>query len=172
MAKKEKTKKTLTGKKAETNSLKATVKSKKKTSTQEQLDKLSKALDDMDETKIIELVPEEIKEDVKKDFETANLEEPTPVDFDKEVEEIFENAEPSEEVQEQVKAFEEEKKDFVEAIQKEPEKAEEIVKKELGKMEALKKQVQAMKENLHNINVRNERRENFTNLWNGMGYDL
>lgn len=161
MATTTKTKKTTgTVKKAAT-----TKKGTKKSATQEQIEKLEKALENVNEKDVINLVPEEIKADVEADLEAADkLENPQDINLDEEVKKIIETAEPSEEVKEQVEEFETGKEEFNEKITKEPEKAEELVKAELKRVENLKKKAEALRASLHKERPGNE---GFTNWWNG-----
>ena len=139
----------------------------KKNSTQKQIENLEKALEKAKDEDVMKLVPEEVKADIEVEKAAVDaLEEPKDIDFDAEVKKIIETAEPSEEVKEQLKAFEAGKEKFNEKIDKEPEKAEQIVQEELKRIEALKKKAEALKANIQ----RNKNRlgnEGFTNWWNG-----
>lgn len=171
-AKKEKTTVSKTVKKAST-----AKKSSKKKTTIEQIENLEKALKNTKEEDIISLVPDEIKADIKEEKpetaenvrDQANLyfDEQKEADFDSEVKRIIESAEPSEEVKEQVKDFEEGKEEFNKKLEEEPEQAEKIVQDELKRVETLKKKVEAMKSNMQKGNARHMGNEGFTNWWNG-----
>ena len=171
MEKKEK-KVTTTAKKATTKKA-ATKKTSKKTAVTQEIEKLEKALDEVTPEKVIESVPEEIRADVvKNQEELEKINESEPIDVEAEAKKIFENPQPSEEVMERVAEFEKEKELFAKKIEENPEKAEEIVKTEIKKIEQIKKQTEAVRASLQELNRRSTRRDNFTNLWNGMGYDL
>ena len=121
----EKEKKTITPKKKTTprkTTATANRKPTKKAKTTEEIEKLEKALDKVSKQDVIDLVPEEIKEDVKKDKEAAEkYENPQSVDFESEVKKIIGTAEPSEEIKTK-RAELETKKDRVDkALEKEHE---------------------------------------------------
>ena len=162
-AKKEKTTVSKTVKKASTGK-----KTTKKSATIEQIEKLEKVLKDTKEQDIINLVPDEIKADVKEErAELANFEDEKRVDFESEVKKIIESVEPSDEVKEQVDEFEKAKEDFNEKLEKEPEQAEKHVQEEIERIETIKKKVETMKANLQKENKRIISNEGFTNWWNG-----
>ena len=140
----------------------------KKSDTLKQIENLEKALENVKNEDVTDLVPEEIKTDVEANKEAVDaLEEPKGVDFDTEVKKIIETAEPSEEVKKQLDDFEAGKEKFNEKIEKEPEKAEEIVKEELKRVETLKKEVEAAKARLQSVKKNRPGNEGFTNWWNG-----
>jgi hypothetical protein len=151
-------------KKAETT--KATT--KKKTETLKQIENLENALKDMKDEDIIDNVPEEIKEEVKADIETASeFGKSDDVEVLEEVKDIFEKAELPQEIQEQFDELNKSKAEFNEKIEKEPEKTEEIVKAEIKKMGNLKKKAESMRAALLEENKKNISNEGFTNWWNG-----
>lgn len=165
----EKEKKTITPKK-KTTSRKTTAtanrKPTKKAKTTEEIEKLEKALDKVSKQDVIDLVPEEIKEDVKKDKEAAEkYENPQSVDFESEVKKIIETVEPSEEIKTQIAEFEANKDRLDKALEKEPEKAAEILQDGISKIEAIRKKTEAIRASLQEGNTKNE---TFTNWWNGM----
>lgn len=140
----------------------------KKTETMEQIERLENALKEKEQENVLDFVPEEIKADVEADMKEAEkFENPEDVDFDKEVKEIFETAEPSAEVKGQIAEFEQGKDEFNEKISKEPENAEKIVQDEIKRVEALKKKAEAMKAAMEKENKRAFRNSDFTNWWNG-----
>ena len=139
-----------------------------KASTKEQLDKLEKALEQIEGQNVMDLVPEEIKADIEQN-ETENvLEDVKPINLDEEVKKVFETAEPSEEVANQIKEFDDLKEKFNKNIEKEPQEAENLAKGALKKAEALKKRAEALRA----ANEKAMRRETFTNVWNGTSYDF
>ena len=143
-------------------------KTTKKTATQEQIERLEKALENVKEEDVVNLIPEDEKAEFEADRKLAEkLENPENVDLDKEVRELFEKAEPSEEVKQQVREFEAGKEEFNKKLEKEPEKAEEIIKNELNRIEELKKRTEAMRNALRDENKRSIANEGFTNWWNG-----
>ena len=96
------------------------------------------------------------------------LETPEEINLDEEVRKIFETVEPSDEIKEQLDAFENGKAEFSEKIGKEPEKAEEIVQDEIKRIEGIKKSLEAIKTNLAPKPApRRVDNEGFTNWWNG-----
>lgn len=157
-----KTKKTIaTTKKAATSKT-------KKSDTLKQIENLEKALGNAKPEDIINLVPEEIKADIEADKAAADmLEETKNIDFDIEVKKIIETAEPSEEIKEQVKDFEEGKEEFNKKLDKEPENVEQIIKEELKRVEEIKKKAEALKANIQRNNKSRFDNETFTNWWNG-----
>lgn len=165
----EKEKKTIAPKKKTTTrkpTATANRKPTKKAKTIEEIEKLEKALDKVSKQDIIDLVPEEIKEDVKKDKEEAEkYENPQSVDFESEVKKIIETVEPSEEIKTQIAEFEANKDRLDKALEKEPEKAAEILQDGISKIEAIRKKTEAIRASLQESNTKNE---TFTNWWNGM----
>ena len=140
----------------------------KKNSAQKQIENLEKALEKAKDEDVMNLVPEEVKADIEVEKAAVDaLEEPKDIDFDAEVKKIIETAEPSEEVKEQLKAFEVGKEKFNEKIDKEPEKAEQIVQEELKRIETLKKKAEALKASIQHNNKRRLDNEGFSNWWNG-----
>ena len=83
------------------------------------------------------------------------------------VKKIIETAEPSEEIKEQVKDFEEGKEEFNKKLDKEPENVEQIIKEELKRVEEIKKKAEALKANIQRNNKSRFDNETFTNWWNG-----
>lgn len=147
---------------------KATTSRSKKSDTLKQIENLEKALENVKDEDVTNLVPEEIKADIEADKETADaLETPKDVDFDAEVKKIIDTAEASEEVKEQFEDFEAGKEKFNENIEKEPEKTEELVQEEIKRIEALKKKAEATKAKIQHENKKRLGNEGFTNWWNG-----
>lgn len=173
-----KEKKTTTTKKATT--------SKSKKSVKAELEKIEQITNQAeDANNIFDLVPDEVETENGYNGTPANdpipvdtyvggehYVNPDPVDFDAEVKSIIEDATPSQDVVDYVEEFENEKEKLNEKINKNPEKAEETIKAEIKKIEAIRKKVADVHANLQKQNEKTIRRENFTNLWNGMGYDL
>lgn len=140
----------------------------KKTAAAKQIEELEKALKSAKAEDVENLVPEDIRADVKADMaEAEKFENPENINLEAEMEKVFETAEPSEEVKEQVKEFEATKEEFNKEVEKAPEKTEDLVKEQLKKAEELKKRAIAMKAGLHKENQRNIKDEIFTNWWNG-----
>lgn len=140
----------------------------KKSETIKQIENIEKVLESVKKDDIVNLVPEDIKDEVKADIEASEeFGQPENIDVEKEVNDFIENAEPSEELKEQFREIEKSQAELNEKIAKEPEKAEEIVKEEIKKMEAIKKKAEAMKTNIQKTQDRNIRNEGFTNWWNG-----
>lgn len=144
----------------------------KKQTVQEQLETLDKALESIEGKDVKELLPEEVKADIEAEAIETEVEEPKEVDFDEEVKEILENAEPSEEVKEKIEEFETGKEEFNKKITTNPENAAEVVKNELKRVEELKKKVQALDKNISKVRNSQNRNDIFTNVWNGVGYDF
>ena len=174
MATTEKGKKKLTGTK------KATVKTTKKPATvkkteteksiQQEIEKLEKALDAVDNKNIVDLVPEEIKEDVKKDVEVLNGIDAVDRDLEDKIKSELENITPSEEIVEKMEELNESKKLFEEQIEKAPEKAVELARTELNKMAELKKKTEELKNRFFK---ESEPKNNGTTFfWNGVRYDF
>ncbi len=141
----------------------------RKASTVEQIEMLEKALEKTSAEDAIDLLPEDVKADIeanKKELDA--LETPEEINLDEEVKKIFETVEPSDEIKEQLDAFENGKAEFSEKIGKEPEKAEEIVKDEIKRIEGIRKSLEAIKTNLAPKPApRRVDNEGFTNWWNG-----
>ena len=147
-----------------------TEKTKKTTKAKEQIAKLEKALESIDEKKVLDLIPEEVKADIVEDNVTPV--DDAPVDFDAEVKKILENPEPSEEIKEEIAEFEEGKKTFEEKLEKAPEKTEEIVQEEIDRVESIKKKLEALQEKLKEGQNPGQKinGEAFTNIWNGTNF--
>lgn len=157
---------TTTAKKAKTAEVKKTT--KKTAAIEKQIENLDKALEDVKEEEVINLVPEEIRADVEADFKAAENQEPEEkIDLGAEVKKIIENAEPSDELKKEIEEFEKGKEEFNEKIEKSPENAEEVIKKEISRVENIKKKVEAMRSNLSKNTGKNGGSEGFTNWWNG-----
>lgn len=180
MAKTENENEALTGKKlvkktkaetAGTRTVKAKTKSRK-SKTQEQIEQLEKALEKVNEENVMDLLPEEVKADIEADQKENAFENETMPDVEKEIKEMFDKAEPSEELKEQIVAFETGKEEFNKKLEKNPSDAEKTIKAELKRVEKIKKQVEKMQQTYRKLNEKDNRRESFTNIWNGMGYDL
>lgn len=141
----------------------------RKASTVEQIEMLEKALEKTSAEDATDLLPEDVKADIeanKKELDA--LETPEEINLDEEVRKIFETVEPSDEIKEQLDAFENGKAEFSEKIGKEPEKAEEIVQDEIKRIEGIKKSLEAIKTNLTPKPApRRVDNEGFTNWWNG-----
>ena len=161
-----------TTKKKNTKKTGTTKKTTKKTEVTKQIEQLEEALKTADETNAIDLLPEEVKTEIKAEEAKTPLDNPEEIDFDKEVEKVLSNTEPSEEVKAQVEKFEAEKEKLNKEIEKNPENAEKLISDELKQIQELKKKIETMRSNLRNTNRERSNRENFTNLWNGIGYDL
>ena len=143
-----------------------TIKSKK-SNTLKQIEALEKALENVKDEDVINLVPEEVKADIISDkAKTAEFETPKDIDFNAEVKKIIEDVEPSKEIKEQLTEFEEGKDKFNEKLNKEPEKAEQLLQEELKRVENLKKKAEALKASIQKNKTRLGN-EGFTNWWNG-----
>lgn len=146
----------------------ATTKESKKSATMEQIEKLEKALENTKSEDVVNLVPEEIRDDVETEkAEADSLENPKEIDFDAEVKRIIETVEPSEEVKEQVEELENGKNEFNEKLEKNPQEAEKLVEEEIKRVEALKKKAEAIKANIRKESKRTFKDSDFTNWWNG-----
>lgn len=131
----------------------------KKSETMKQIENLEKALANIQNEEDSLLASGETKDEA--------LVENENVDFDKEVKEIFSDTEPSEEIKEEIKDFEDSQGDFEKKLNENPEKAAEIVQEEIKKMETLKGKVETLRKNFNKATDRNIRNEDFTNWWNG-----
>lgn len=131
----------------------------KKSETMKQIENLEKALANIQNEDDSLLASGETKDEA--------LVENENVDFDKEVKEIFSDTEPSEEIKEEIKDFEDSQGDFEKKLNENPEKAAEIVQEEIKKMETLKGKVETLRKNFNKATDRNIRNEDFTNWWNG-----
>jgi hypothetical protein len=131
----------------------------KKSETMKQIENLEKALANIQNEEDSLLASGETKDEA--------LVENENVDFGKEVKEIFSDTEPSEEIKEEIKDFEDSQGDFEKKLDENPEKAAEIVQEEIKKMETLKGKVETLRKNFNKATDRNIRNEGFTNWWNG-----
>lgn len=140
----------------------------KKNDTLKQIENLEKALEKVKDEDVTNLMPEDIRADIEANKDAVDaLEEPKDINLEEEVKKVLSTTEPSEELKEQIKEFEDGKKEFSKKIEKEPEKTEEIVREEIKRVETIVKKVKAMKESLNDENKGVIRDEGFTNWWNG-----
>ena len=137
-------------------------KTTKKTEVTKQIEQLEEALKAADEKGAIDLLPEEVKAEIKDEETKPTLDNPEEIDFDKEVQKILSDTEPSDEVKENLNK----------ELEKNPENAEKLISDKLKQIQELKKRIETMRDNFQKVNRIREKRDNFTNLWNGMGYDL
>ena len=137
----------------------------KKSKTQQEIEKLEKALENVKGDEIKDIMLDDSDIDVLSMIQPATPEPET--DVKEEIKDILANPEMSEEVKEQFDEFKKTQDDFEEKLNKEPEKAAQIVEEEIKKVETLKAKAEALKNNLHKATDRNVKNENFTNWWNG-----
>ena len=139
----------------------------------EQIEKLENALKETKKEDIMNLLPDDVKADIEADkAEAEKFESPRDIDFDTEVKKVLDDIEPSDEVKNVMNEFEAGKELFNEELVSSAGNPEELVKKEIKRIEELKKKVETMKKGLEGVRNSQTKDSLFTNLWNGMGYDL
>ena len=145
-----------------------TKKESKKSATMEQIEKLEKAIEKTKEEDVLNLIPEDIRADIEVEKnEVDTIETPEKIDLEAEVKKVFENAEPSSEVKEQIEEFENGKEEFNKKFEKGLEDPEKLIQEEIKRVEKIKKKVESLKANAIKEDKKTFGSENFTNWWNG-----